>query len=128
MWVLTCFIWNLRVAGCTCVALTEAGSGASDLCNLCFFWLAEMLDVGAHQFHLERGRALGASAPTLQAQNDGLKDLCWSPKHPGSWGWHAHGRRQCIMCTHSFALFVRDATDSQALAACCRVPFVASST
>ena len=32
------------------------------------------------------------------------------------------------MCTHSFALFVRDATDSQALAACCRVPFVASST
>ena len=31
--------------------------------------------MGAHQFHLERLRALGATAPSLQAQNDGIKDL-----------------------------------------------------
>ena len=126
MWTLTSFMRNRRLTGYTCVVLKEVGAGTSR--NFCFFWLATLLDIGAHQFHLERGRALGASAPSLQARNDGIKDSCWSPKHPGSWGQHARKRARCVMCAHSFALFVRDATGSQALAACCRVPFVVSST
>ena len=39
--------------------------------------------MGAHQLHLERARALGASAPS-----HGIKDFCWSPKHPASWAGH----------------------------------------
>ena len=31
--------------------------------------------MGAHQFHLERMRGLGATAPSLQGQNDGIKDF-----------------------------------------------------
>ena len=49
------------------MALKE-GAGAT-------FWLAELLDVGAYQVHLEIMRALGGSVPSLRAQNDGIKDF-----------------------------------------------------
>ncbi|CAE7492573.1 unnamed protein product [Symbiodinium natans] len=72
-------------------------------------------------------RPAGSDSQGCRGENTFLANLR-SIRAAGGGMLSAHRRRQCILCTHSFALFVRDATDSQALAACCRLPFVASST
>ena len=41
---------------CECVLRKTAEAGATDLCNFCCFWLAPLLHVDAHEFHLEPAR------------------------------------------------------------------------